>query len=160
MVALRLIFIAASLVFAGATSAEAQEREWLLDAAEEDVYLVFGVAETNDIGVSFWCKIGTQKVSVFTALPAGSAFTAETSQFSVSVNGKSQGLAPTVNAESTPPTIEAPLEPQAEILEALQAAERFTLTIGDHKTTYPLAGADVPGLLRLCAKQPEPAGQP
>ncbi len=46
----------------------AQEREWLLDAVEEDVFLVFGVPDTNDVGVSFWCKIGTGVVSVFAPL--------------------------------------------------------------------------------------------
>lgn len=53
------------------TLAHAQEREWLLDAADEDAFLVFGVPETDDVGVSLWCKIGSGKVKLF--FPEGSA---------------------------------------------------------------------------------------
>ena len=43
----------------------AQEREWAFDTGEADAYLVFGVPETDDVGVSFWCTIGSGEIRVF-----------------------------------------------------------------------------------------------
>ena len=49
----------------------AQERQWALDTADNDAFLVFGVAESDDVGISFWCTIGSDKLKVF--VPEGSA---------------------------------------------------------------------------------------
>lgn len=35
--------------------AKAQEREWSLDASDQEAYLIFGVADSDDVGVSLWC---------------------------------------------------------------------------------------------------------
>src|SRR5262245_21553045 len=43
----------------------AQEREWSFDTGEEDAYLIFGVPETDDVGVSFWCTIGMGEIRIF-----------------------------------------------------------------------------------------------
>jgi hypothetical protein len=127
-----------------ASPAVAQEREWSLGAAGEDVFMAFGVPETADIGVSFWCKIGGKDVSLFAPLPGLSN---GLQRVSLGVGQKIYELHPKINDGS----IEAALKPQGDVLAALKAADRFALTIGKHKTTFPLAGADFDGLLAMCA---------
>ena len=51
-------------MFAAAT-AFAQEREWTFDTNDEDAFLTFGVPETDDVGVSFWCKMQSGEARVF-----------------------------------------------------------------------------------------------
>ena len=50
----RLLIVLATLVLGSGLSL-AQERIWTLDQTDAEVYLVFGVPETDDVGVSFWC---------------------------------------------------------------------------------------------------------
>ena len=37
-------------------AAHAQERDWALDASDQEAYLIFGVSDTDDVGVSLWCR--------------------------------------------------------------------------------------------------------
>jgi hypothetical protein len=48
-----------------ATASLAQERQWTMDVTETDAFMVFGVPETDDVGVSFWCTLGTPKIKIF-----------------------------------------------------------------------------------------------
>lgn len=127
--------------------AAAQERQWQLDAAEVDAYLLFGVPSTTDIGVSFWCKINSGEISVFAPLHAA---TKAPKTISLSINAAIYNLTATPSEDENSKTIEAKLLPQEKIFEELQSAERFTLTQNKHKVTYPLEGADLNGLLKLC----------
>ena len=43
----------------------------MLDTASEDAFLVFGVPESDDVGVSFWCRIGSNRIKIF--FPEGSS---------------------------------------------------------------------------------------
>ena len=60
------IFYATCIVIGPAL---AQERAWTLDAATEDAFLVFGVPQTEDVGFSLWCKIGSGKITMMTPEP-------------------------------------------------------------------------------------------
>jgi hypothetical protein len=131
----------------------AQEREWSLGASGEDVFMAFGVPETADIGVSFWCKIGAQDVSVFAPLPPVDGPKTDASKVTLDVGEKSFALITNVIEDSS---VEGLLKPQNELISALKAADRFTLAIGSHKTTYPLNGADFDGLLAMCANTDAP----
>jgi hypothetical protein len=126
----------------------AQEREWVLDAADEDVYLLFGVPNTADVGVSFWCKISTGSVSVFAPLPAAMI---TPKSVTMTLGETAYELPTTPSDEADPKTIEAKLVPQDKILEKLQSAESFTFTVGQHKAVYPLEGADFPALQKICS---------
>ena len=53
-----------------AVSAHAQEREWLLDAGSEEAYLIFGVPDTDDVGVSLWCPLKKGMVNLYLQRPA------------------------------------------------------------------------------------------
>lgn len=133
-------------------AALAQEREWILDAADEDAFLVFGVPETDDVGVSFWCKIGSGKVKLF--FPEGSAsLTPNTeSQFSLTISGKDHTFKGTTSANDMTgaTSIETELPVDDPVFALLQSADRFAAHVGDHSTTYPLADAGFDNLLRLC----------
>ncbi len=61
------MLFALGLLLAGA--AHAQERDWMLDASEEDAYLIFGVPESDDVGVSLWCRIGKGAVNLYMPVP-------------------------------------------------------------------------------------------
>ncbi len=137
-----------------AASSFAQEREWVLDAAEEDVYLLFGVPNTTDVGVSFWCKISTGKISLFAPAPANQS---KLRKVTLEVGKATFDLNATLSEESRQVSLEAKLLPQDKILAELQTAERFSLTVGKHKSIYPLSGADFSGLLKFCNIKPEGA---
>ena len=49
--------------------AHAQEREWTLDASDQEAYLIFGVADTDDVGVSLWCPAKKGVVNLFVPRP-------------------------------------------------------------------------------------------
>ncbi len=126
--------------------AQAQERQWLLDTAGEDAFLAFGVPNTNDVGVSFWCKIGKTDVSLFAPLTGPEVH----AKLVLSIGTKDFPLTAKISKNDGAKTLEAPLKPQKQILENLEASESFRVTLGKHKITYPLDGADFEGLLKLC----------
>ena len=133
----------------------AQEREWSLDAAGEDAFLVFGVPQTDDVGLSFWCKIGSGKASVFypvtwTDLKNGSAvkIQVEAGKTKLAIRGKA-----TSQAEGGSASLEAPVALNSKLFGALKSADRVVLKVGTHKGVYPLVGADIDGLVRLCRQK-------
>jgi hypothetical protein len=145
------VFIVAILGCLSAPSA-AQEREWILDAADEDTFLVFGVPETDDVGVSFWCRIGSGKVKLY--FPEGSASLQPnaSAKLTVSVNGKEHILAGTTSANDMTgaTSIESELPDNDVLFTELQGADRFTAVIADHSTTYPLIESGFGNFIRLC----------
>jgi hypothetical protein len=148
----RFGFICGLGFLALATSSAAQEREWVLDAAEEDVYLLFGVPNTTDVGVSFWCKISSGKVSLFAPAPTTQR---KLKSVSLEIGKATFDLDAALSEDSRQVSLEAKLVPQGKILAELQSAERFTLTVGKHKSIYPLIDADFAGLLKFCNIKPE-----
>lgn len=144
-----VVVVAWCLSIFASSAVWAQEREWVLDAAGEDVFLVFGVSGTADVGVSFWCKLGSENVSLFAPLPASHSATVPSS-LSLDIGSKTFKLKAQPLSQVELKSIEAKLAPQDVILNMLQAEERFVMTVGTHKTTFPLAGADFDGLLKLC----------
>lgn len=129
-----------------ATPALAQERQWVLDVAGEDVFLAFGVPNSNDVGVSFWCRIGEKDVSLFSPLVHGERHP----KLNLVVGNTRFPLHAKINKNVGATTIEAPLRPQKKIIDALKTAERFEVSLGKHVVTYPLADADFTGLMKLC----------
>ena len=58
-------FLLAALLAGIALPASAQEREWIFDTGDEDAYLVFGVPESDDAGVSFGCTLQSGEIRIF-----------------------------------------------------------------------------------------------
>jgi hypothetical protein len=151
-------FLLALGLLAGA--AHAQEREWMLDASDQDAYLIFGVPETDDVGVSLWCRIGKGAVNIYlpvatqrltadqnasedNAAPLTIAAGGETATF----RGKAD-----INREADVSSLEAEIEDGHPLITALQGADRFTVKAGGSDVIFPLFNADVEGLLALCRK--------
>jgi hypothetical protein len=132
--------------------AEAQEREWILDAAEQDVYLVFGVPETDDVGVSFWCKVGTGRIKIF--IPEGSkTLKPETkASFTLTIGTKDYTLAGTTSANDMTgaTSVETEVAVDDPMVLALQGADRFVTKVGGHVTTFPFIDSGFANLLRMC----------
>jgi hypothetical protein len=145
--------IGAALLFSAATSAVAQERQWLLDAADQDVFLVFGVPDSNDVGVSFWCRIGKPDITLFLPMPQNAK--APAPELLIDIAGKTFKTTGMLPEEENGKTVEAKLPEREAAMTALKDTDRFSITIENHKAVYPLAGADFEGFLKLCSAMPD-----
>jgi hypothetical protein len=132
------------------TQTYAQEREWVLDAASEDVFMIFGVASANDVGVSFWCKAGEKQISIFAPLPTNTPTTAEKPTLDLKINRTVFNLKARLVNNLGAMSIEAALVPQDQLVDLFQTAQSFSLTYNGHKVAYPLEGADFPSLVTAC----------
>ncbi len=135
----------------------AQEREWLLDVATEDAFLAFGVPETDDVGVSLWCKIGSGKLRIFVPDGSPDLEAGKTTEFKVNVAGKDHLVKgqTTANQMSGQASVEAEMPLNDPIVSALLNADRFKVIVQKHEMTFPLADANLDDLLKLCrVKQP------
>jgi hypothetical protein len=135
-----------------ATSTHAQEREWVLDAATDDVFLAFGVPNTADVAVSLWCTIGSRQPKLFAAVPNNQKMFKKP-KAQIQVDNKSFDL-PVNLVDGEKPTIETRSVVPLEVLTALENQDRFTLVINNHKSVFPLEGADVPSFIKLCEAKP------
>lgn len=139
-----------------ASPAVAQEREWTLDASDEDAYLVFGVPETDDIGVSLWCPIRKGTVHLF--LPRSTQDLQETPgnkhPMTVSAGGEHATFAAKadINTQSLISSLEVEMPVEHPLLKALESADRFSITLADEEIVFPFYGADFPSLIELCRK--------
>lgn len=146
--------LAVCLLAASALPAQAQERQWMLDASDSDAYLIFGVPDSDDVGISFWCPVQQGDVNVF--IPEASAklhpgadiaVTLKAGEESATFTGKSE-----VNLEAALTSVEAKVPVNAQILAAMLKADRFRVIIDDNETIFPLIDADLESLLDLCRK--------
>jgi hypothetical protein len=138
------------------TAAAAQEREWIFDTSEEQAYLTFGVPESEDAGISFWCTLGTGAIRIFIPESRESLKPGGKAEFAISVGGKSFPYEADVmvNEEAGVPSLEAMAAAADPAFQALLEADRFALVIENEEDMFPLAGADFASLLRVCGKGP------
>ncbi len=140
------------LLFAGTVAA--QERQWTLDASDQDAYLIFGVPESDDVGLSFWCPIRKGVVNVFVpeaigALPANQKVSVimEAGGQSVTLEGTTE-----VNEEAGVSSVEVQLPAEHAFLDALKTGDRLKVKVAKEETVFPIYEADLEGLLALCRK--------
>lgn len=126
----------------------------MLDASDSDAYLIFGVPDSDDVGISFWCPVQQGEVNVF--IPEASArlhpgadiaVTLKADAESATFTGKSE-----VNLEAALTSVEAKVPVNAQILAAMLKADRFRVIIDGNETIFPLIDADLESLLDLCRK--------
>ncbi len=150
----RLPIMLATLVLGSAPSL-AQERIWNLDQTDAEVYLVFGVPETDDVGVSFWC---TQQSGIVKIVFPGVGPHAETWR-----GGRFQagGRRPNpIPSKARPPSMrnrqEPALKPNSKqptrCLQPCKTANRFAVKAGSSNHVFPLGEADFPTFLDVCGK--------
>jgi len=151
----RLPLILALGFMAGA--AHAQEREWSLDASDEEAYLIFGVADTDDVGVSLWCPVGKGVVNLYLPVPTdhihrtadkSAPLTVTAGKETVTFRGKAD-----INREAAVSSVETEIAMDHPLIAALEKADRFTVKSGGVDAIFPLYDADVEGLLDLCRKR-------
>jgi hypothetical protein len=147
----RLPIMLATLVL-GSSPSLAQERIWTLDQTDADVFLVFGVPETDDVGVSFWCTRQSGIVRLYfpdadpTLKPGAEA------DFKLVVAAKTYPLKgkTALNEESAGTSLEAELKATDPVFDALQTANHFAVKAGSISHVFPLGEADFPAFLDVC----------
>lgn len=134
----------------------AQEREWTLDASEEEAYLIFGVADTEDVGVSFWCPLKKNEVSLFVPQPTEELQKLKRKTVSITVHAGAQtaklSAKVEISTEEPASSVEVKLPLSHPLFTALREADRFDVKVGTEDIVFPLYGADIAGFLDLCRK--------
>ncbi len=148
-------FVAACIFF-GKSPVQAQERQWTLDATAQEAFLVFGVPETDDVGLSFWCKIGTKKMSAYMPANVAKLHVGETTTMHITANGKTFNLPAKAALDGVKGkfTVEGQFLTTDKLFTNLQAADDVTIAIKNFKASYPLTDADFDGLLSACSGDP------
>ncbi len=133
----------------------AQEREWTLDRTDQDVFLVFGTPETDDVGASFWCRIGSKKLRLFLPVTSSPAAPGAAS-LQVILPDQEFKLAVVSNQNDTREsnTLEAEFDSAGPLAKSLHDNDFFTVVYNGTKRSFPLANADIDGLISLCTNPP------
>lgn len=149
----RLPIMLAALVL-GSTPSLAQERIWTLDQTDAEVYLVFGVPETDDVGVSFWCTQQSGIVRLYVPESDPQLKPAVEVNFELEVAAKTYPLKgkTAFNEESTGTSLEAELKTTDPMFAALQEANHFAVKVGSTSHVFPLGEADFSTFLDVCGK--------
>jgi hypothetical protein len=152
--AMRKSVLIAAAMLATALPAAAQERQWSLDATDQDAFLVFGVPETEDVGLSFWCAIQSGKSKIFLPSANERLTPGHSGAMSIMAGDVTAKLEGTVsqNDETGAPSLEAEIPTSHPLFAALRKADRMHITVLGEDHAFPLADADFDGLLKLCDK--------
>ena len=146
------LLIILNFLLLGTGLASAQERVWNLDQSDQDAYLVFGVPETDDVGISFWCALQSGIVKFYVP-DTDPTFKIENDvDFEFNISDKPYPLKgkTSVNEESGSISLEAELKATDPIFAALEATSHFSVHAGSSYHIFPLADADFTGLLEVC----------
>ncbi len=131
----------------------AQERQWSLDTSEREAFLVFGVPDTDDVGLSFWCEIGKSKISIFAPVPHASVTKDKKIHIDLKMGDEKFNII--AKASQTPGTttasVEAIVDENGTVMKAVKQAQLISVTALGHTANYPLIDADIEGLLRVCS---------
>jgi hypothetical protein len=132
----------------------AQERIWNLDRTDQEAYLVFGVPETDDVGISFWCTLGSGVVKIYVPEGDPSLNPAASVDIKLEIASKSYPLKgkTSVNEETATISFEAELKTSDPVFSALQEANHFAVKVGASNHAFPLGEADFASLLEVCKK--------
>jgi hypothetical protein len=147
-----LTALLASTIFE-AIPAFAQEREWTLQTnSDDEAYMTYGVPDTEDIGLSFWCKLGSKKVNLY--IPRSGWKSGSAKQIDITVTAASTTIHTKAKLQNDGKpdntSLEVMIETNNEIITALPEAQHLDIDTGKHKTIIPLYDAPVTNLLRLC----------
>jgi hypothetical protein len=131
----------------------AQEREWSLSMTDEEANLDFGVPDTDDVGLSFWCKFGTGKVSIFARIDKNLVKRNARTKVLIEIDGEKFPIK--MNAEVTKgaktASIEGLVSVTGTVMTAANHGQDFALTAFGRRSSYPLINAEISGLLQTCS---------
>ncbi len=131
----------------------AQERQWSLDASEREAYLVFGVPDTDDVGLSFWCEIGKGKISIFEPVNHRLLKNNKKIRIDLTIDNEKFNIVAKASPspESRSASLEALVDVNGTVMKAVGRSQTITFSALGQKSSYPLFDADVTGLLRVCS---------
>jgi hypothetical protein len=137
--------------------AGAQERDWLLDVGSEEAYLIFGVPDTDDVGVSLWCPLNKGIVNLYLPRPANEFKDIKARDVPLKVIAGWEKVTFRGKLDAPPDTAMAVIELEIPathpLIAAMPSADRLTIQLGKHTLVFPIYGADVSGLIKLCRKR-------
>ena len=130
----------------------AQERQWTLEASDKEAFLVFGVPETDDVGISFWCEIGPGKISLFVNNGPSNLKPSQTTKILVNLDGKKFSVKAkvTFDQKTFKPSVEGKFSIDDPLLLAAERANTLRVTLAKQTNSYPLVDAEISGLRRTC----------
>jgi hypothetical protein len=146
--------VMSALMIAVAIPAAAQEREWIFDTADEDAYLVFGVPDSEDAGISFGCTLQSGDIRVFVPEAGDDLKPDQKIKLIISTGAKDftyDGLT-TANEMAATTSAEATIAASDRLFADLRNADRFTVKTGTEENIFPLEGSDFESLVRACSK--------
>jgi hypothetical protein len=132
----------------------AQEREWSLDSSEDEAFMIFGVPESDDVGISFWCSLRSGEVRIFVPEASEKLGANKIVNFDVFVGNQSFGISGNTlpNEEAGTMSIEGIVPVAHPLFAALKSAGHFSVKVESDAQSFPLAGADIDTLLNACGK--------
>jgi hypothetical protein len=145
--------ISTALIFVAlAAPALAQERQWSIDNSDKQAFLVFGVPDTADVGLSFWCDVGAKSISMFVPVSEATAKPGQRPKVSVIVAGRTFSFKSKVEKDQASGlvNIEVHFDPNSAFYKAVMASDTIAVTVKSEKKSYPLGEADFEGLNRAC----------
>ncbi len=147
------IFVFLAAMIANFSPSFAQERQWSLNALGPEAFLVFGVADTDDVGLSFWCKIGSGKISIFERFDREVIQKDQIAKVKLKVDAEvfDIKMQASVSNDSKAGSLEGPVSVDGTVMKAVLHAQSFSLTAFGHTSSYPLVDAEVDGLLKTCS---------
>ena len=130
----------------------AQERQWSLDSNEQNIFLVFGVPDTDDVGLSFLCKAGQRDISILFQINAAAMKPRLHNQLRIKASGQDFTIPAKVTPSQTPDSfaIEGQMKLDDNIWKALSASSDVTFIINNQTAIYPLTDANFVGLKSFC----------
>ncbi len=148
-----LLFLTLGLM---ASAAPAQEREWLLDAGDEEAYLIFGVPDSDDVGLSFWCALRKDMVNLYLPRPTEELKKLKGKEVPVRLAAEDETVTFRGKLQIIPDgvysSVEVEMAADHPILAAMQKSDRLRLRVGKQDLVFPIYDADLAGLIDLCRK--------
>jgi hypothetical protein len=148
-----LLFLALGLM---ASTAPAQEREWLLDAGDEEAYLIFGVPDSDDVGLSFWCVLRKDMVNLYLPRPTEELRTLKGKEVPVKLTAGPEAVTFRGKLQLIPEgvysSVEVEMAADHPILAAMRESDRLQIRVAGDELIFPLYDADLAGLIDLCRK--------
>jgi hypothetical protein len=151
------VLLVLTLLGGFAAQATAQERDWLLDVGSDEAYLIFGVPDTDDVGVSLWCPLNKGIVNLYLPRPAREFKNIKTRDVPLKVTAGREKVTFRGKLDAPPDSAVAVVELEIPathpLLAAMPSADRLTIQFGKQTLIFPIYGADVAGLVELCQKR-------
>lgn len=140
------------ILLACSTAGFAQERQWNFDQTDKDAYLVFGVPETDDVGISLWCTKQSGTVSFFAPATDPRLKPGRHARITLNINGKRFRYSgkTSSNKDAATTSVEVPLKPSDKLFAAMAEGDHLAVSAGASSQTYPLVDLDLDAFLQLC----------